>query len=149
MFPDEMMISYVGCWTDVILSKELPRVYTTLKSERINVGLICLHWINQCYLNTLNIDDIVSYILAVVLYGSDYVVYFCASVFRHIQGLILAKADTQQKNDRYLVEILKTVQVEKFSFVDSLEWMEQLERKYRRAIEDDFSVLIECLKELP
>ena len=73
----------------------------------------------------------------VTLHGPDYVVFSCVAAFKHLEDVILDAVANQLEHGRYLVEVLMSAQIEGFSFVKSLEFIEKLERKHGSAIRTD------------
>ena len=109
----------------------------TFRSEGISVALVCRQWTSQCFLNFLPMGEICSYVALVALHGPEYVVFCCVAAFKQLQDVILDAVSNQLEHGRYLIEILMSAQIEGFSFANSLEFIERLERKHRPAIRAD------------
>ena len=57
--------------------------------------MICFQWLNQSFLNILDWPEICHFVTLVILFGADFVVYFCVALFRHLQPKILEAVDRQ------------------------------------------------------
>ena len=107
------------------------------RSEGISAALICRRWTSQCFLNFLPLGEISNYVTLVALHGPEYVVFSCVAVLRHLEDVILGAIANQLEHGRYLVEILMSAQIEGFTFAESLEFIERLERKHGPGVRAD------------
>jgi len=64
--------------------------------------------------------------------GIDYQVYFCIAVLRHLQQDILRKTQQQQ-----LLIFLKENPIPNFKVAEQLDFMQELEVRYRQTILSD------------
>ena len=93
---------------------------------------ICQQWFRQCFWNYLDWQEICHYICMCIVLGADYQVYLCVAILRHRCHDILS---TMQRKE--LLEFLKEQPIIGFKVGEHLEYMQQLESKYRKTILSD------------
>eukprot|EP00057_Strongylocentrotus_purpuratus_P010856 XP_011665330.1 PREDICTED: protein broad-minded [Strongylocentrotus purpuratus] len=121
---------------ELILQTELPQLYSAFRLSGYTPSQICQHWLSQCFWNYLDWPDICLYVCLCVLMGSDYQVYLCVAILRHMQPTILHH--TQQQR---LQIFLKENSLEGFHVGDHLAYMKNLERKFRGTVLQDMQNL--------
>lgn len=110
----------------------MPQIHAAFRLSNYPPSEICYHWINQCFLNYLNYEDIVMYITTCVVMGIDYQVYFCLAVLKHLGEDILARC---QDND--LILFLRASPIMGFDISQHLPFLKKLELEYRDSILED------------
>jgi hypothetical protein len=128
---NEALVSKIGHHVEMILTEETPLIIPSLRENNIPVALIVMQWMKQVYLNVLDWNEISNYAVILSLYGPDYQVYFCASIFRHLRDVIVDQADQD------LLQLLRCDPVQGFYSGDYLPYMEQLEHRYRHLVLKD------------
>ena len=63
-----------------------------------------------------------------LIFGKDYVVYCCVSLFHHLHNKIV------EGNPDFLIQLLKCDPIEEFHFYQHLSMMEDLEKQYQHLI---------------
>ncbi|KAK7505391.1 hypothetical protein BaRGS_00003553 [Batillaria attramentaria] len=117
---------------ELILQVELPLIPSAFKMSGYTPAQICVHWLKQCFWNYLDWGDIVLYLCVVMVMGVDYQVYLCVAALRHLQELILQRHQTQD-----LVVFLKEEPLRGFHVAGQLEYMKELEKRYRKMVLSD------------
>ncbi|NXG50618.1 BROMI protein, partial [Psilopogon haemacephalus] len=123
---------------EMLLKAELPLVSSAFHIAGFTPSQICLEWITQCFWNYMDWTEICHYIAICVLLGTDYQVYMCISVFRHLQQDILKHTEAQD-----LQIFLKEEALHGFRVSDYLEYMESLEVIYRPMLLKEMSSIRE------
>ncbi|XP_071503621.1 protein broad-minded-like [Diadema antillarum] len=121
---------------ELILQTELPQVYSAFRLSGYTASQICQQWLSQCFWNFLNWPDICLYVCLCVLMGCDYQVYLCVAILRYMQPKILLH--TQQQK---LQVFLKENGLDGFHVGDHLDYMKDLERKFRGTVLQDMQSL--------
>lgn len=119
-------------YIELIVEKELPRVFAAFRLFGCPLSQICQHWLRQCFLNYLDWSEIVFYICACVLLDIDYQLYFTAAILKHMEEDILYYT----QRDELLVH-LKTTPIKDFCVHEHMEFMKELELKYRSLVLND------------
>jgi len=119
----------IGHCVEFILKEEFPMILSKLKSTNISAAFIACQWLNQYFLNTFDFMQVINFVLIESLYSSDYAIYTCISIFRHLERQILS---SNGEDDLILVLICDPIS--KFSFGDYLEYMHNLSRNYSQYI---------------
>lgn len=132
-------LSSVGFCVELIMELELPLMTSLLKTEKVPVGVILDVWLRQTFLNILDFKDIEHFILFSLLYGADYIVYFCLSVLRHLQGNLV---DQESQSNINLFQRIMTQSIDGFNSGDYLPFMDKLATRYKTMI---LSYFQECL----
>ncbi|XP_032231203.2 protein broad-minded isoform X2 [Nematostella vectensis] len=117
---------------ELILQAELPLVSSAFRMSGYTPSQICQHWLRQCFWNFLPWENICLYVCVCLTLGIDYQVYFCIALFQHLQQRILE--DTQRQ---CLLVTLKEEPIRDFCLSDHLDFMIELERRYRLTILSD------------
>ena len=115
---------------EYILKTEIPSVFTALHVSGVSIGTVCCVWIQQCFLNYLDFEEICSYILTVLVMGLEYQIYFIVCVLKHLQEDILQY--TQENN---LMYFLLENPIRGFQVRHWIQYMKELEEKWERCID--------------
>ncbi|CAF0792179.1 unnamed protein product [Didymodactylos carnosus] len=121
---------------ELIIENEMSQVFFAFRMSGLAPSHIAYQWIKQCFWNYLDWPEIVTYLTLCILYGIDYQVYYCVSIFKYLQNDII-----KQHSARNLLPFLKCHQIRGFSARDYIDFMVSLEKRYR-------SILMPELKEL-
>ena len=121
----------VGLGVEVVLESELPGLHSALRLASVPVSVVLDPWLRQCFLNILDLPEVAQYVLFSLLYGADYIVYFCVSVLSHLQPLVLAHEGEAATN---LYQKLITHQLTGFHSGDYLPFMDKLAAKYKSVL---------------
>ncbi|XP_023652961.2 protein broad-minded isoform X1 [Paramormyrops kingsleyae] len=124
-------------YVEMLLKVEVPLVSSAFRMSGFTPSQICLQWLSQCFWNYLDWPEICQYVCTAVVMGADYQVYMCMAVLRHLQQPILQHAQTQD-----LQVFLKEEPIQGFRMSDHLEYMENLERRYRAMVLTDMKSVI-------
>jgi len=124
-FEQEELVSRIGHQVEMIIIEEMPMLIPCLN---FSISLIVRQWIKQCFLNTLDWVDIIHFILIQLLFGKDYIIYCCVSIFYHLQEKIA------QENPNELIELLRCKPIDDFHFYNYFSKMEELEKQYQHLI---------------
>ncbi|KAK2153058.1 hypothetical protein LSH36_309g01038 [Paralvinella palmiformis] len=137
--PEQLMLSGIPPWfssschyIECILQAEVPHLYSAFRMSGYSPGQICQQWFRQCFWNYLDWQEICHYICMCIVLGADYQVYLCVAILRHRCHDILS---TMQRKE--LLEFLKEQPIIGFKVGEHLEYMQQLESKYRKTILSD------------
>ena len=100
---------------------------------------MCAHWLKQCFWNYLDWADVAAYACLCVLFGADYQTYFCVALLRHLNNTASVQKIAQHHTYKDLHIYLKESQVHEFCIGVHMEYMRELEHKYRKYIYDDIN----------
>ena len=125
-------LTSVGYCVEIIMETELPQLTTFLNMETVPVGVILDSWLRQCFINVLDFKEIEQFILFSLLFGADYIVYYCVSVLRHLQELLSDQETSSSGINLY--QRIMTQQIHGFHAGDYLPFMDKLATKYRTTI---------------
>ncbi|KAI6654061.1 Protein broad-minded [Oopsacas minuta] len=114
---------------ELIVKAELQCIYAGLHISGVSLGTICCIWLQQCFLNYLDFEEICSYILTVLILGIDYQLYFIVSILKHLQTVILSS--TQENN---LMYCLLENPITGYRLTDWIEYMRELEERWRNSV---------------
>ena len=117
----------IGHCIELIMKEELPMILTKMKSMNISPGFVGCQWLKQYFLNSLNFMQIVNFVLIESLYSSDYAVFMCISIFRHLETKILSC-----NLDEDLILVLLCDPISNFRYSDCLDYMHNLARNYAK-----------------
>ncbi|XP_026196456.1 protein broad-minded [Anabas testudineus] len=123
-------------YVEMLLKAEVPLVHSAFRMSGFTPSQMCLHWLTQCFWNYLDWKEICHYICTCVVMGSDYQVYLCVAIFKHLQPHILQRTQSQE-----LQVFLKEEPIQGFKVNNYLEFMEGLERSYRNLVLTDMTSL--------
>lgn len=126
------LFSHTGHHIELILQNELPLVHSTFRMCGYTPSQICQHWLQQCFWNYMDWNQINHYIAVVVILGTDYQVYICISILKHLQEQILEHRLTQD-----LQVFLKENPFYNYSVAYYMDFMKTLESKYRGIVLSD------------
>ncbi|CAD5119446.1 DgyrCDS8055 [Dimorphilus gyrociliatus] len=130
-------LHYIVCQRiDLIVHAELPQVASAFKMSGLASSLICEQWIRQSFLNYMDWTDITHYVALIVLFGVDYIVYVCVAVFKHLQKEILENCHSYT-----LLVYLKEEPFKGFRISDYMQYMKNLEQKYRQTIRQSLRMI--------
>ncbi|XP_070575308.1 protein broad-minded-like [Ptychodera flava] len=130
------LFSTSGHHIELLLQTEVPLVFSAFKMSGYTCSQICQHWLRQCFWNYLDWQDICHYVCVCLLMGTDYQVYVCVAIFKHMQQSILLHA--QHKD---LQVFLKEEPIRDFHVGNYLEFMQELEQKYRKLVLADMKCI--------
>jgi len=117
---------------ELILQLELPHIHSVFRMSGCSPAQICQQWLNQCFWNYLDWPQIYQYVMICVVLGADYQVYMCIAILRHLQCDLM-----RQMQDKKLLIYLKEEPIRHFIISDHLEYMQQLEKKFRDTVVAD------------
>ena len=83
-----MLLGGVAHCVDVLVNSELPAVAVALRLANIPVAMLVHLWMQQAFLNILKMPVIADFFICSLLLGPDYPVYFCVTIFKHLQRQI-------------------------------------------------------------
>lgn len=113
-------------YVEMLLKAELPLVSSAFHMSGFTPSQICQQWLTQCFWNYMDWCDICHYIAICIFLGSDYQIYTCISVFKHLQQEILQHTQIQD-----LQVFLKEEALHGFQVSDYFKYMESLAATYR------------------
>ncbi|XP_048348015.1 protein broad-minded isoform X2 [Sphaerodactylus townsendi] len=113
-------------YIEMLLKAELPLVFSAFHMSGLAPSQICQQWLMQCFWNYMDWNDICHYIAICIFLGSDYQIYMCISVFKHLQQEILQHTQNQD-----LQIFLKEEALHGFQVSDYFRYMERLALTYR------------------
>ncbi|CAB3998353.1 Hypothetical predicted protein [Paramuricea clavata] len=117
---------------ELVLQAEVPLVFSAFRISGYTPSQICQHWLSQCFWNYLDWEDICAYVVICLALGIDYQVYLCVAILHHLQRDILRETQRQR-----LVLFLKEGPVLNFELSEYMEFMMDLQRRYRSTILKD------------
>nr|XP_039247521.1 protein broad-minded-like [Styela clava] len=126
------LFSHTGHHVELILQNELPLVHSTFRMCGYTPSQICQHWLQQCFWNYMDWNQINHYIAVVIILGTDYQVYICISIFKHLQEQILEHRLTQD-----LQVFLKENPFHGYNVASYMDYMQMLESKYKGMVLSD------------
>ena len=112
---------------EVVLKEELPALFSFFRMNKVPVCNVLDLWLRQCFQNFLDFKEIEHFILFTLLYGADYIIYFCISVFSHIQNNLLDQDETFIN----IYQRILSQQILGFNSGDYLPFMDKLSLKYK------------------
>lgn len=115
---------------EYILKTEIPSVHTALHVSGVSIGTVCCVWIQQCFLNFLDLEEICGYILTVLVMGVEYQIYFIVCILKHLQEDILQY--TQENN---LMYYLLEKPIRGFQVRDWIQYMKELGDRWEGCID--------------
>jgi hypothetical protein len=124
-------------YIELILKLELPLIFSAFRMSGLAPSQICSHWLKQCFWNYLDFNEIVSFISICIIFGIDYQTYFCIAILKHLNMDENNQIIIQHHTSRDLQLYLKENQIENFMLNDHIDYMKQLEIKYRSYILND------------
>lgn len=133
-------------YIELILKIELPLIFSAFRMSGLSPSQICSKWLKQCFWNYLDWPEIVIYISICIIYGVDFQAYFCISVLKHLNdksneensnSISYKQNIVQHHTDRDLQIYLKESQIENFKIENYIDFMFDLEKKYRKYILED------------
>uniref|UniRef100_H2ZAY8 Protein broad-minded n=1 Tax=Ciona savignyi TaxID=51511 RepID=H2ZAY8_CIOSA len=123
------LFSCTGHHVELILQTEHPLIYSAFRMSGYTPSQITQHWLTQCFWNYLSWTQITHYVLTIVTMGSDYQVYICVSLLKHLQHEILSHRQTQD-----LQVFLKENAIKGFLGSEWFDYMIKLEQSYRSTV---------------
>ncbi|XP_056150177.1 protein broad-minded [Lampris incognitus] len=123
-------------FVEMLLKAEVPLVHSAFRMSGFTPSQMCLQWLGQCFWNYLDWQEICHYISTCVVMGPDYQVYMCVAVLKHLQPDILQHTQSQE-----LQVFLKEEPIQGFKVSNYLEYMEGLERAYRKTVLTDMKTI--------
>lgn len=123
-------VFFVTCHNvELILQTELPQVYSIFKMSGFSPAQICQQWIRQCFWNYLDWSQICQYLVLCLVLGADYQVYLCIAILRHLHRELM-----QQMLDKNLIVFIKEEPIRGFRLEHHMDFMQQLEKKFRSIV---------------
>ncbi|CAH1269949.1 TBC1D32 [Branchiostoma lanceolatum] len=119
-------------YVELILQAEVPAVASAFRMSGYTPSQICQHWLRQCFWNYLDWLEICHYLCTCIVLGVDYQVYTCVAILRHLTHDILQHTQNQD-----LQVFLKEQPIPGFRVGEHLEFMQQLEERYRQTVQPD------------
>ena len=129
----------VGFATELIIDTELPALAAFLNTNNIPISVVLDIWLRQCFVNVLDFPDVKNFLLFGLMFGADYIVYFCVSVLHHIQGDIIEQEEAASLN---MFQKIITQPVSGFSSVHYLPYMDILARKHKPVLMQYFTSMM-------
>ncbi|CAJ1077981.1 protein broad-minded isoform X2 [Xyrichtys novacula] len=123
-------------YVEMLLKTEVPLVHSAFRMSGFTPSQMCLHWLTQCFWNYLDWTEICHYISTCVVMGPDYQVYMCVSILKHLQPDILQRTQSQE-----LQVFLKEEPIQDFKVSNYLDFMQELESRYRDIILTDMKTI--------
>ena len=130
----------VGFATELIIDSELPALAAFLNLNNIPLSAVLDIWLRQCFINVLDFPDVKNFLLFGLMFGADYIVYFCVSVLHHIQADIIEQEEGTGLN---VFQRILTQPVSGFSSVHYLPYMDILARKHKPVLMQYFTSMME------
>ncbi|XP_072017190.1 protein broad-minded-like [Amphiura filiformis] len=130
------VFSTTGYNVELILQTEVPHVYSAFRMSGYTPSQICQHWLRQCFWNYLDWQEICHYMTICIVMGIDYQVYLCVAILRYLEPDILL--NTQQQK---LQVFLKENGIKRFCVGHHMEYMKELETKFRNTVLPDMQNL--------
>ena len=115
---------------ELVMEGELPELFSFFRINKVPVCTVLDLWLRQCFQNFLDFKEIEHFILFTLLYGADYIVYFCISVLSHMQHNLLSHDDTFMN----IYQRILSQQILGFNSGDYLPFMDKLSSKYKPAV---------------
>ena len=116
---------------ELVMEGELPELFSFFRINKVPVCTVLDLWLRQCFQNFLDFKEIEHFILFTLLYGADYIVYFCISVLSHMQHNILSLHDDTFMN---IYQRILSQQIIGFNSGDYLPFMDKLSSKYKPTV---------------
>ncbi|CAH0395640.1 unnamed protein product [Bemisia tabaci] len=99
--------SMFGQLIEWLLSAELPKIYFLFQTKGVSWWLVYQSWMRQCFLNQLQWNEILQWILLIVLYPVDYQIYYSISVLKCSQESLLLSDQNDNFFDALMVSSVK------------------------------------------
>ncbi|XP_037837614.1 protein broad-minded isoform X2 [Kryptolebias marmoratus] len=119
-------------YVEMLLKAEVPLVHSAFRMSGFTPSQMCFHWLTQCFWNYLDWTEICHYVCTCVVMGPDYQVYLCVAILKHLQPEILQRTQSLE-----LQVFLKEEPIRGFRFSSYLDFMLDLERRYRNIVLTD------------
>lgn len=129
-----VLISTTCHYIELIIKIELPLVFSAFRMSGLAPSQICSHWLKQLFWNYLDWPNIVTFISICIIYGVDYQTYFCVAILKHLNR---DQKIVQHHTYKDLQIYLKENQIEDFNIEKYIDYMFELENKYRYLIMED------------
>ncbi|KAJ3254472.1 hypothetical protein HDU77_004090 [Chytriomyces hyalinus] len=118
---------------EFILEAEFPSVFNAFTLSGCSPSQITERWLRECMWTVLPFPEIIHYTLTIMLSGADYQIYYCISLFKHLEKHILL-ATTRGDLLRFLTGddwAGFSHAMHGYRGADSIEYMKGLEVRYR------------------
>ncbi|KAJ3221740.1 hypothetical protein HDU81_010379 [Chytriomyces hyalinus] len=118
---------------EFILEAEFPSVFNAFTLSGCSPSQITERWLRECMWTVLPFPEIIHYTLTILLSGADYQIYYCISLFKHLEKHILL-ATTRGDLLRFLTGddwAGFSNAMQGYRGADSIEYMKGLEVRYR------------------
>ncbi|XP_076042450.1 protein broad-minded-like [Oratosquilla oratoria] len=125
----------------LILSTEVPAVYMACQRFGGCVWNLLGEWVSCVFVGVLPWTEICHYVILVLLFGADYLVYYLVALLRHLEPII-----TKHSYSPTCVPQLQTSNIEDWHLGDHLGFLEALARRHRRNVLADLVTPLHNLK---
>ena len=125
---------------ELVMEKELPALFSFFRINKVPVCALLDLWLRQCFQNFLDFKEIENFILFTLLYGADYIIYFCISILSHMQQYLLNHDDTFIN----IYQRILSQQILGFNSGDYLPFMDKLSSKYKSTLLKFFTDSPKC-----
>lgn len=83
------LLTWVGHWTNRLVEIEFPNLHSSFTFSGFPIGVITQLWLEQCFLNYLKIESILSWLISVIVLGPDYSIYMVVALLKYIEKDII------------------------------------------------------------
>ena len=83
------LLTWVGHWTNRLVEIEFPNLHSSFTFSGFPIGVITQLWLEQCFLNYLKTESILSWIVSVIVLGPDYSIYMVVTLLKFIEKDII------------------------------------------------------------
>jgi len=125
------LLTWVGHWANRLIEIEFPNLHSSFTFSGFPIGVITQLWLEQCFLNYLKLESILSWLISVIVLGPDYSIYMVVAILKYIEKDII-----NAQIDQGLSRFLKLEGIEGFDFCDHFDFMKSLQAKYSNTILD-------------
>ena len=110
----------------IIGEKETPQAFAALSISGVSLINVVTTWTRHCFINHLDISEIMAYILFPLRFGADYQVYFIVALLKHLEE------DIKRSSWKFAIdELLLQNPIVGFDPVNEFASMKELEKTYR------------------
>ncbi|XP_066951597.1 protein broad-minded-like isoform X2 [Macrobrachium rosenbergii] len=129
LMPGEVTFSGIIHHAQLVLSIEIPMLFSVIQANNSCVWNILGEWIRCLYLGVLPWMEVCHYVMMVLLQGPDYAVYFVVAFLRHLQKIII-----KYTGHHKCLTVLQTSAITGWRIGEHLNFMEGLSRRHRRTV---------------
>ncbi|KAJ3147472.1 hypothetical protein HDU89_005295 [Geranomyces variabilis] len=119
---------------EYIAEAELPTLFSAFTLSGCTPSQITQRWMRELFWNTLPLEQVASYLLLALTFGSDYQIYFCVALLAHVAPRVLLAT-----RDHELITFLHEAEAvgATFDAGEHLGLMKELEVKYRGIVMEE------------